>query len=130
MPQRRRDRVVGVVPDAALVEEIRGEGLLTGLKIKDKVPAGDVVKACLAEHLLTVGESATIRGQSCSSRTTAWPSMTRTASLPRFSPFSRPMKGLVGLVTAMKAATSQARTARSRAEFASIKAALSTGTRD
>jgi acetylornithine/N-succinyldiaminopimelate aminotransferase len=25
------------------------------VKIKDKVPAGDVVKACLAEHLLTVG---------------------------------------------------------------------------
>lgn len=38
-----------------LVEAIRGEGLLIGVKIKDKVPAGDVVKACLAEHLLTVG---------------------------------------------------------------------------
>jgi acetylornithine/N-succinyldiaminopimelate aminotransferase len=40
---------------ADMVEAIRGEGLLIGVKIKDKFPAGDVVKACLAEHLLTVG---------------------------------------------------------------------------
>jgi acetylornithine/N-succinyldiaminopimelate aminotransferase len=40
---------------ADVVEEIRGEGLLTGVKINAKLPAGDVVKACLAEHLLTVG---------------------------------------------------------------------------
>ena len=38
-----------------VVEEIRGEGLLMGVKINAKLPAGDVVKACLAEHLLTVG---------------------------------------------------------------------------
>jgi acetylornithine/N-succinyldiaminopimelate aminotransferase len=40
---------------ADVVEEIRGEGLLMGVKINAKLPAGDVVKACLAEHLLTVG---------------------------------------------------------------------------
>jgi acetylornithine/N-succinyldiaminopimelate aminotransferase len=33
------------------VEEIRGCGLLTGIKVK--LPAGDVVKACTAERLLT-----------------------------------------------------------------------------
>ena len=38
-----------------VVEEIRGEGLLMGVKINAKLPAGDVVKACMAEHLLTVG---------------------------------------------------------------------------
>ena len=35
-----------------LVEEVRGVGLLTGIKLKP--PAGDVAKACLAEKLLTV----------------------------------------------------------------------------
>ena len=34
------------------VEEVRGQGLLTGLKLKP--PAGDVVKACFDEKLLTV----------------------------------------------------------------------------
>jgi len=34
------------------VEEIRGQGLLTGVKLKP--PAGDVVKACVQEKLLTV----------------------------------------------------------------------------
>ncbi len=38
-----------------LVEEIRGQGLLMGLKINAKVPSGDVVKACTAEKFLTVG---------------------------------------------------------------------------
>jgi len=35
-----------------LIEEVRGAGLLTGIRVKP--PAGDVVKACLAEKLLTV----------------------------------------------------------------------------
>jgi len=36
-----------------LIEEVRGEGLLIGLRMKP--PAGDVVKACTAEKLLVVG---------------------------------------------------------------------------
>jgi acetylornithine/N-succinyldiaminopimelate aminotransferase len=36
-----------------IVEEVRGSGLLTGLKVKP--PMGDVVNACMAERLLTVG---------------------------------------------------------------------------
>jgi acetylornithine/N-succinyldiaminopimelate aminotransferase len=36
-----------------LVEEVRGSGLLTGIKVKP--PYGDVVNACTAEKLLTVG---------------------------------------------------------------------------
>ena len=46
-------RVKDENPD--LVEEIRGQGLLMGLKINAKVPSGDVVKACTAEKFLTVG---------------------------------------------------------------------------
>lgn len=38
-----------------LVEEVRGDGLLTGLKFKASVQASDVVKAALAEKLLLVG---------------------------------------------------------------------------
>jgi acetylornithine/N-succinyldiaminopimelate aminotransferase len=40
---------------ADIVDEIRGEGLLIGVKINAKFLAGDVVKAALGEHLLTVG---------------------------------------------------------------------------
>jgi acetylornithine/N-succinyldiaminopimelate aminotransferase len=40
---------------ADLIEEVRGEGLLVGLRMKP--PAGDVVKACTAEKLLVVGAS-------------------------------------------------------------------------
>jgi len=36
-----------------LVEDVRGSGLLTGIKVKP--PYGDVVNACTAEKLLTVG---------------------------------------------------------------------------
>src|SRR4029077_15690677 len=36
-----------------LVEEVRGSGLLTGIKVKP--PYGDVVNACSAEKLLPVG---------------------------------------------------------------------------
>lgn len=36
-----------------VVEDIRGEGLMLGLKCR--VPSGDLGNACLAEHLLTVG---------------------------------------------------------------------------
>jgi len=36
-----------------LIEEVRGSGLLTGIKVKP--PYGDVVNACTAEKLLTVG---------------------------------------------------------------------------
>ena len=43
-------RVKDEHPDS--IEEIRGWGLLTGVKVKP--PAGDVVKACTAEKLLTV----------------------------------------------------------------------------
>ena len=39
-------------PDA--VEEVRGDGLLGGLRLKAAVPAADVMKACTAERLLTV----------------------------------------------------------------------------
>jgi acetylornithine/N-succinyldiaminopimelate aminotransferase len=38
---------------AGAVLEIRGLGLLTGVRLKP--PAGDVVKACLDQRLLTVG---------------------------------------------------------------------------
>jgi len=38
---------------ADAVEEVRGSGLLTGIKVKP--PAGEVVAACTAEKLLTVG---------------------------------------------------------------------------
>src|SRR5262245_61579696 len=44
-------RVKDEFPD--LVEEVRGSGLLTGIKVKP--PYGDVVNACTAEKLLTVG---------------------------------------------------------------------------
>ncbi len=37
-----------------LIEEIRGQGLLMGVRINAKLPAGDVVKACTAEKFLTV----------------------------------------------------------------------------
>ncbi len=40
------------LPDA--VEEIRGHGLLGGVRLKAAYPAGDVMKACTAEKLLTV----------------------------------------------------------------------------
>jgi acetylornithine/N-succinyldiaminopimelate aminotransferase len=36
-----------------VIEEVRGSGLLTGIKVKP--PAGDVGNACIAEKLLTVG---------------------------------------------------------------------------
>lgn len=36
-----------------VIEEVRGEGLLMGIRVKP--PAADVVKACMAEKLLTVG---------------------------------------------------------------------------
>ena len=36
-----------------IIEEVRGSGLLTGLKLK--LPLGDVGNACIAEKLLTVG---------------------------------------------------------------------------
>jgi acetylornithine/N-succinyldiaminopimelate aminotransferase len=40
-------------PDA--IEDIRGTGLLTGVRFKATLPAADVVKACSAERFLTVG---------------------------------------------------------------------------
>ena len=36
------------------IEEIRGMGLLTGVRLKADVPAGDVMKACTAEKMLVV----------------------------------------------------------------------------
>ena len=39
-------------PDA--IEEVRGLGLLAGVRLKEKFPAADVMKACTAEKLLTV----------------------------------------------------------------------------
>ena len=36
-----------------LIEEVRGSGLLAGIKVKP--PMADVVNACIAEKLLTVG---------------------------------------------------------------------------
>jgi acetylornithine/N-succinyldiaminopimelate aminotransferase len=39
-------------PDA--IEEVRGVGLLAGVRLKEKYPAADVMKACTAEKLLTV----------------------------------------------------------------------------
>jgi acetylornithine/N-succinyldiaminopimelate aminotransferase len=38
-----------------MIEEIRGAGLLMGVRLKAAVPAGDIVKACTAEKFLTVG---------------------------------------------------------------------------
>ena len=43
-------RVKDEFPD--MVEEVRGQGLLMGVKVK--VPLGDLVNACMAEHFLTV----------------------------------------------------------------------------
>ena len=36
-----------------MIEEVRGSGLLAGIKVKP--PMADVVNACVAEKLLTVG---------------------------------------------------------------------------
>ena len=44
-------RVKDENPD--VVEEVRGSGLLVGIKVKP--PMGDVVSACMEEKLLTVG---------------------------------------------------------------------------
>jgi acetylornithine/N-succinyldiaminopimelate aminotransferase len=41
-----------------LVEDVRGEGLLTGLKVK--VPMADVIKAAIAEKLLVAGASGNV----------------------------------------------------------------------
>lgn len=38
-----------------IIEEIRGVGLLMGVRFKAEVPASDVVKACTIEKFLTVG---------------------------------------------------------------------------
>ncbi len=38
-----------------VIEEIRGAGLLMGVRFKVEVPVGDIVKACAAEKFLTVG---------------------------------------------------------------------------
>ena len=38
-----------------VIEEVRGLGLLMGVRFKDAMPSGDVVKACMAEKFLTVG---------------------------------------------------------------------------
>ena len=38
-----------------MIEEVRGSGLLMGVRFKASLPAGDVVKACMAEKFLTVG---------------------------------------------------------------------------
>jgi acetylornithine/N-succinyldiaminopimelate aminotransferase len=38
-----------------IIEEVRGAGLLMGIRFKAAIPAGDVVKACLVEKFLTVG---------------------------------------------------------------------------
>ena len=38
-----------------LIDEVRGAGLLMGVRFKAAVPSGDVVKACMAEKFLTVG---------------------------------------------------------------------------
>jgi acetylornithine/N-succinyldiaminopimelate aminotransferase len=37
------------------IEEVRGSGLLMGVRFKPDVQAGDVMKACTAEKFLTVG---------------------------------------------------------------------------
>ena len=41
-----------------LIEDVRGEGLLTGLKVK--VPMADVIKAAIAEKLLVAGASGNV----------------------------------------------------------------------
>lgn len=46
-------RLKDELPD--IVEEIRGQGLLMGIKLKDDVPVGDAVLGCAAEKFLTVG---------------------------------------------------------------------------
>ncbi len=38
-----------------MIEDVRGQGLLMGVRFKAAVPSGDVVKACTAEKFLTVG---------------------------------------------------------------------------
>ena len=38
-----------------MIEEVRGSGLLMGVRFKASTPSGDVVKACTAEKFLTVG---------------------------------------------------------------------------
>lgn len=53
---RLKQRLAGLkdeFPD--MIEEIRGSGLLTGVRFRASTPSGDVVKACSAEKFLTVG---------------------------------------------------------------------------
>ena len=38
-----------------IIEEIRGAGLLMGVRFNAKMPSGEIVKACTAEKFLTVG---------------------------------------------------------------------------
>ena len=38
-----------------MIDEVRGSGLLMGVRFKAAFPSGDVVKACTAEQFLTVG---------------------------------------------------------------------------
>ena len=38
-----------------VIEEVRGAGLLMGVRFKPSMPSGDVMKACTAEKFLTVG---------------------------------------------------------------------------
>ncbi|NOU07879.1 MAG: acetylornithine transaminase, partial [Hyphomicrobiaceae bacterium] len=38
-----------------MIEEVRGSGLLMGVRFKASIPSGDIVKACTAEQFLTVG---------------------------------------------------------------------------
>ena len=38
-----------------MIEDVRGSGLLMGVRFKTATPSGDVVKACMGEKFLTVG---------------------------------------------------------------------------
>jgi acetylornithine/N-succinyldiaminopimelate aminotransferase len=56
MALRFKQQLAGLKDDFPdMIEEIRGAGLLMGVRFKAAVPAGDVMKACTAEKFLTVG---------------------------------------------------------------------------
>jgi acetylornithine/N-succinyldiaminopimelate aminotransferase len=51
-----KQRLAALVDEHSdVIAEVRGAGLLMGVRFKDAMPSGDIVKACTAEHFLTVG---------------------------------------------------------------------------
>ena len=56
MTLRFKQQLAGLKDEfPAMIEEVRGMGLLMGVRFNAAVPSGDVVKACMSEKFLTVG---------------------------------------------------------------------------